>query len=123
MQHALIVWIYKLLQKLQSAGGTYFHTLLAACAAGDGLSIVELGLDDSLEAAVYQTQNTLLSNLTADADTLVTQDALALVALDGNQTLLLVALMLAAGQTCGLNGLLVGVADQLAVLKVMAAAL
>ena len=97
--------LWKLLQKLQSAGGANLYTLAAGCAAGDGLGIVELGLDDSLEATVHQTQDALLGYLTADADTLVTQDALALVALNGNQTLLLEAVVLAAGQTLGVDGL------------------
>ena len=115
--------LWKLLQKLQSAGGANLHTLAAGCAAGDGLGIVELGLDDSLEATVHQTQDALTGNLTADTDTLVAQDALALVTLDGNQALLLVAGVLGTSQTGRIDGLSVGVVDQSALLVVMAAAL
>ena len=77
------------LQQLQRAGGAHVNTLVAVSTAGDPGGIHELGLDDGGEATAYQTQQTLASILTAGTDTLVTQDALALVALDAAQTLLL----------------------------------
>ena len=75
---------------------------MAAYAAGDPLRILELGLDDGGETTAYQTQQTLACVLAAGTDTLVTQDALALVTLDDAQLLLCEALVLGTLETLGL---------------------
>ena len=88
---------------------------MAVGTAGNPGGIHELGLDDGGKATANQTQQALADFFTAGTDAQVAQDALALVTLDGDQTLLSEALMLVAEQTLGLDRLLVGVADQLAV--------
>ena len=77
----------RLLQNLQSAGGAQISTLVAVDTVSDLSGIHELGLDHSGEATANQTQQTLANFLAAGTDTEVTQNTLALVALDGDQAI------------------------------------
>ena len=96
---------------------------MAVCTAGDGFGVVELGTDDGFVTALYQTQQTLAGQLLTGAYTLVTQNALALIPLDGNKLLLHKAGVLAAAQTVGVDGLLVGISNQTAVIVIVTATL
>ena len=93
----------QLLQDLHCAGGAGVDALLAVGTLVDHVGIAELGLDLGTEATAYQTQNALLSHFLTHTDAQAAQDALACVALDGDQLGLGGGHALAAFETAGVD--------------------
>ena len=111
-----------LFKQFECARGTNLNALAAGFADFNLIATLKFRLDNGFEASADKSENALSRILFTSPYTEIAKDALALVALNRNESRLLEALVDCACKSFGSDRLIVCIADKLTLLEIVATA-